>query len=171
MPSMGTAHGALASGCQLLSPPALGRILHWAGLQGPHGSSPRQTQHFSLSEPGNPAALAVSTPAAVKTSSGSARQVQTPGPPGEVWPSSVCRARWGRQSPSLLRAKPWPPHGLALLSPESGTTNHGDLLHCRGLGRRLRLSLTASHSPWKPNKHHHPCPKLPAHPSPHSDRW
>lgn len=40
MPGVGKAHGTLASGCQLLSPPALGRILHWARLQGPHRSCP-----------------------------------------------------------------------------------------------------------------------------------
>lgn len=78
MPSMGKAHGALVNGCQLLSPPALGRILFWAGLQGPHGSCPRQTQHFSLPEPGNPAALAVFTLADVEASSAPAPALALP---------------------------------------------------------------------------------------------
>lgn len=106
--------------------------------------------------------------------SGSARQVQTPGPQDEVWLSSMCRARWERAQDTITitKSKAQASHGLALPSPESGTANHGDLVHCHSLSRRLRLPPVTQPglSPWKPNKHH-PCPKLPAHPSPRSDRW
>lgn len=92
--------------------------------------------------------------------SGSARQVQTPGPQGEVWPSSMCRARWERAQDTITitKSKAQASHGLALPSPESGTANHGDLAHCHSLSRRLRLQPVTQPglSPWKPNKHH-PC--------------
>lgn len=99
MPSMGKAHRALASRCQLPSPPALGRILRWAGPQGPCGSCCRHTQHSfppRAWEPGRSGCLHpcwCQGQLSPSPSSGSARQVQTPGPPGEVWPSSECQSR------------------------------------------------------------------------------
>lgn len=106
--------------------------------------------------------LLASRPAQPSPGSGSARQVQTPGPQGEVWPSSVCRARWERAGETITITKSkaqTPRHGLALPSPESGS--RGDLAQPQQPTALTRPGL----SPWKPNKHDHPCPKPPAHPS------
>lgn len=139
-----------ASRCQFLSSPTLGRISNWAGLQGPHGSCPRQTQHFSLP-------LGVSTLAGIEASSAPALALALP----DRSKLQGHRVRCGRaacaepggkelrtQSPSL-RAKPRPLTALLChhLSQEPPTM--GTLLiataSAGGSGYNRSLSLASPH--------------------------